>query len=112
MNFTHHNPGRAENMDLKIHGPVLIPKEEVLHLHFPSKEVLGSMEEIRQRKMDARQGLLMGNMDKLKVRIIFEDSQSIKQVHTTIWGVTEEHVILKSGIAIPLSCIYKIDLCP
>jgi hypothetical protein len=112
MNFTYHNPGRIENMDPKIYGPLLIPKEEVLYLHFPSKEVLGSIEEIRQRKMDAKKGLLMGNSDKLKVRITFEDSQSIKQVHTTIWGLTEEHVILKRGIAIPLNCIYKIDLCP
>lgn len=112
MNITYHKSDNAYGLNPEVYGPELINKEEILNLRFPTKEVLGSIEEIKQRKMDARKGLLMGNSEKLKVRITFEDSQSIKQVHTTIWGLTEEHVILKRGIAIPLNCIYKVDLCP
>ena len=40
--------------------------------------------------------------------IYFEDDMSKKMVETTIWGVTEERVILKQGVVIPVKRIHKI----
>jgi hypothetical protein len=90
----------------------VIPKEEVKNLHFPSQEVLSSPEEIKWRKLNAQKGLVLGNSLKEKVKIVFEDSESVKQVITTIWALTDMHIILKYGIVIPLHRIYSIDACP
>ena len=89
-----------------------IPKEKVGYLSFPTGEVLNSPDEIKLRKFNAQQGLLLGNTVKGKVRIVFEDTESVKQVLTTIWGLTDMHVILKYGLTIPLNRIYSIDACP
>jgi len=89
-----------------------IPKEKVAYLSFPTSEVLNSPDEIRLRRFNAQQGLLLGNTVKGKVKIVFEDKESVKQVLTTIWGLTDMHVILKYGLTIPLNRIYSIDACP
>jgi|SRR6185312_2900904 len=88
-----------------------IPKEKVAYLTFPTGEVLNSPDEMQLRRFNAQNGLLLGNTSKEKVRIVFEDSESVKQVVTTIWGLTDMHVILKYGITIPLNRIYSIDPC-
>jgi len=99
-------------MNSKTFDPVSIPKEQITSLHFPKSDVLWSADEIAQRKYDAQKGLLLGNDFKIKVRIIFEDAESTKQVETTIWGLTEEHLILKKGVVIPLHRIHSIIVCP
>ena len=98
-------------MNTEVIIPSLIIKENISGLHFPSNEVLGIPYEIKQRKSDVQTGMLLGNNYKCKVKILFEDSESLKQVETTIWGLTDLHVLLKSGITIPLNRIYKVDVC-
>ena len=98
-------------MNAEVVNPSLITKESISGLHFPDTEVLNLAYEIEQRKVDVQTGMLLGNNYKCKVKIIFEDSESLKQVETTIWGLTDIHVLLKSGITIPLHRIYKIDVC-
>lgn len=99
-------------MNAQVISQHIIPKERIRDLRFPSGEVLSSPEEMKLRKSNAQKGLLLGNAHKGKVRIIFEDIESVKQVVTTIWGLTDMHVILKYGITIPLNRIYGIDTCP
>lgn len=50
----------------------------------------------------------LGNLEKVKVKIFFEDDKSKIYVETTIWGVTDESVILKQGLVIPNKRIYKV----
>lgn len=56
------------------------------------------------------QASTLGNLDKHKVHIRFEDSTGIKTIHTTIWALTEKRIMLKAGRSIPLHRIHSINL--
>lgn len=90
--------------------PSIIEKDNIPGLHFPTLEVLSSPDEIKERKADAEKGMLLGNTYKSKVKILFKDTEGIKQVETTIWAVTDSRVILKTGMGIPLHCIIKVKV--
>lgn len=87
---------------------MIIEKERVRDLHFPPGEVLDTYEEIRRRRAELDRALVLGNVDHNKVCIVFQDSEGAKMVETTIWAVTEERVILKSGMIIPIRCILEV----
>jgi hypothetical protein len=97
-------------MNIKAASPYIINKEAISGLHFSGQDVLSLPDEITERKTNAETGLLLGNNYKCKVKIIFGDSESIKQVETTIWGLTDKHLILKGGVNIPLHCNYKVEI--
>lgn len=86
----------------------LIDKESITHLNFPHIDVLKDKEEMIARINDLDRALSLGNLEHLKIKIYFEDDTSKKVVETTIWGVTEERVILKQGVVIPVKRIHKI----
>ena len=86
---------------------VTIEKEAIADLHFPKKDVLEEREDIARRKQELERALSLGNLEHSKIKIFFEDDASKKMVETTIWGVTEERVILKQGVVIPIQRIYK-----
>ena len=86
----------------------LIDKEVIPTLNFPKDEVLEDKEAISSRKNDLDRALALGNLEHVKIKIYFEDDASKKMVETTIWGVTEERVILKQGVIIPVNRIHKI----
>ncbi len=88
--------------------PVLIEKENISGLKFPDADVLTSKEEIKMRFFNLDRALKLGNLEHNKIKIIFEDSEGIKQVNTTVWGVTDKRVILKQGVVIPIHRIYEI----
>jgi uncharacterized protein (UPF0248 family) len=97
-------------MSAQVINPCIISKEHITELQFSNQDVLQFPDEIKERKTKAEVGLLLGNNYKCKVKIIFEDSESVRQVETTIWGLTDKHVVLKKGVTIPLHRIYKIDI--
>jgi hypothetical protein len=84
-----------------------IEKEAIDKLHFPDADVLLDKEEKHQRDSDLNRALALGNLEHSKIKIFFEDDASKKVVETTIWGVTDERVILKQGVVIPINRIYK-----
>ena len=86
----------------------LIDKEVIPTLNFPKDEVLGDKEAISSRKNDLDRALSLGNLEHVKIKIYFEDDASKKMVETTIWGVTDNRVILKQGVVIPVNRIHKI----
>jgi hypothetical protein len=86
----------------------LIEKEAVEQLKFPTEEVLTDKEDILQRKNDLDRALALGNLEHVKMKIYFEDDASKKMVETTVWGITNERVILKKGVVIPINRIHKI----
>lgn len=87
---------------------VTVAKEQVNDLRFPSSEVLKNGDDIRKRRMDLERALALGNLEKSKVRIIFEDDGGLKMVDTTIWSLTDERVILKGDMAIPMRRIHQV----
>lgn len=96
---------------MSINSPLkatLIEKESINQLTFPKKDVLTYIKEAEYRKTRIVKAMKLGNNRKLKVKIIFKDAIEIKEVETTIWGVTEKNIMLKQGTIIPIHRIYDI----
>jgi uncharacterized protein (UPF0248 family) len=89
-------------------NPELVQKEMISGFRFPEKDVLTSKDEMKIRLSDLERALKLGNLEHNKIKIIFEDTDGIKQVETTVWGVTDKRVILKQGIMIPIHRIYEV----
>lgn len=87
---------------------LVIDKEFVRDLSFPKEDVLATIEERRLRRLELDRALILGNVDHSKVKILFSDGEGLKQVETTIWAVTEERIILKSGMVIPIRRIHEV----
>lgn len=89
-------------------SPTIIEKEKIGGLYFPQNDVLGSPAEKTMRQVDIIQAMRLGNIERYKVKIIFEDTDSIKVVNTTIWAVTEKRIVLKQGVIIPVHRIHSV----
>jgi uncharacterized protein (UPF0248 family) len=91
-----------------INNPVHIEKENIRGLKFPDEDVLISKDEIKIRNAELERAMKLGNLEHNKIKIVFEDSEGVKQVETTVWGVTDKRVILKQGVLIPIHRIHEI----
>jgi hypothetical protein len=87
-----------------------IEKESISGLKFPMDEVLADKEKIRERAQELNKALTLGNLERTKIRIYFEDDSSKKVVETTVWGVTDKRVILKQGLVIPINRVHQISI--
>lgn len=88
--------------------PVLINKEQVEGLIFPSTDVLVTTEMRSERRRKLEKGMLLGNNHKHKVKIIFSDREGIKKVETTIWAAMEKNISIKGGVFIPIHRIHDV----
>lgn len=88
--------------------PQIVEKENITGLKFPDTEVLTSADAIKIRTANLERALKLGNLEHNKIKIIFEDSESLKQVVTTVWGITDKRVILKQGVVIPIQRIHEV----
>lgn len=93
----------------RIDNPLLIDKEIIGTLHFPAEEVLHAHEMQQQRKYELERATSLG-ADKVKMKILFQDTAGLKQVETTIWAVTKDRVVLKHGATIPINRIHEIKI--
>ena len=84
-----------------------IEKENIQALKFPNHEVLEDKDAIFQRNSDLNRAQSLGNLEHSKIKIFFEDNQSKKVVETTVWAVTDNQVVLKQGVGIPINRIFK-----
>jgi hypothetical protein len=87
---------------------IVIEKETIEKLNFPEQEVLLSQEDINHRQYEAERAMKLGNYFKDKVKIVFEDSEGMKMVETTIWGVTDRRLLLKRGLVLPIYRVHEI----
>ncbi len=85
-----------------------IEKEQIANLTFKDTETVVQNPLEIKRQLSA--ALVLGNSQKHKVRLIFDSDAGLKMVHTTIWALGEEHVILKKGISIPTDKIIEVRL--
>ncbi len=88
----------------------IIEKEAIEALKFPHEEVLKDAEKIKDRTDNLNKALSLGNLEHFKIKIYFEDNTKKRMVDTTVWGLTEERVILKQGVVIPIERIHKLEL--
>lgn len=84
-----------------------IEKEHIHSLRFPNNDVLQDKDAIFQRNSDLNRAQSLGNLEHSKIKIFFEDNQSKKVVETTVWAVTDNQVVLKQGIGIPINRIFR-----
>ncbi|GIV33352.1 MAG: hypothetical protein KatS3mg031_0887 [Chitinophagales bacterium] len=85
-----------------------IQKELIPFLHFPKEDVLPSAEQRKLRQQNLEKATALGNLNHTKVCIIFRDIHGPKQVETTIWATTEESIVLKKGVVIPIRSIIDV----
>lgn len=86
----------------------IIEKENIHALKFPSEEILEDKDAIVQRGIDLQRAQTLGNIEHMKIQIYFEDDESKKVVETTVWAVTDNSVVLKKGVGIPINRIIKL----
>lgn len=108
MNTRTRTNNRNMSLEQAYENARLIEKEEVGGLIFPQREVLSNDEQIRERYQKIHRATSLGNLEKYKVSIIFEDTEGLKKISTTIWAQTEKKIILKGGNSIPVQRIWDI----
>tara|TARA_Y100001934_G_C12196071_1_gene698850 strand:+ start:166 stop:468 length:303 start_codon:yes stop_codon:yes gene_type:complete len=87
-----------------------IDKELIDNLRFPAQEVLSRAEDLNERKLVLHRATSLGNLQKHKVLIRFEDEDGLKEVYTTIWAITDNKVLLKAGRLIPVHRIHSVEI--
>ena len=88
-----------------------IEKEEVENLVFPSQPIkLRTQEEQKALLKKLHNAEKLGNLFHDKIEIVFQDSEGLKEVNTTIWAVGEDHIVLKKGVFIPIHRIVSIQI--
>lgn len=84
---------------------MLIQKEEIKNLKFPKQDVLNVSEQISLRYNLLKQGEILGNSYKHKLKIVFHSLDGPLLVYTTVWFVSEAYIQIKGGTIIPISAI-------
>lgn len=85
-----------------------IAKEDIPKLTFVDHEVLPAMEYMEKRKHLLFQSMILGNTYHAKVKLVFETTAGFYQVETTVWATTEDYVLLKGGVYLPIRCIHDV----
>ena len=54
---------------------------------FPSQPLDKTKDEMKKLVQKLKRSMILGNIDRTKMRIIFEDNEGKKEVRTTVWAV-------------------------
>jgi len=100
----------AQNISVMDSEFKLVEKEEVVNFHFPKEDVQLSDSEKKALKAQLERANTLGNAEHHKVKIFFIDEEAKKVVYTTIWGVTENHILLKQNVFLPIQRIVKLEI--
>ena len=79
-------------------------------LRFARVEVLKTVQEIISRKRELEKAVWLGNVFRNKVKLFFKANNEEKVLETTVWGLTDESVIIKGGAIIPINSIYRVNV--
>lgn len=85
-----------------------IEKENIPWLEFHNHEVLMLDSQIKYRQYLLHRAMLLGNNDHTKVKMIFECDQGLYKVETTVWATTDDYVLLKGGVYLPIKSILDV----
>jgi len=89
--------------------PILVDKTSISTFTFPEDSIHNSEIETKNLMIKLKVAASLGAMKK-KCKIFFEDSIELKVVETTVWSISEENVMLKAGISIPLKRILHVTI--
>lgn len=88
----------------------LIQKEAMYGLNFQKNEVIENIPLRHIRYANLNRAMTLGNLYYVKVSIIFKTEDGhLKKVVTTIWAVSEEFILLKGGIFVPVKAIVELE---
>ena len=90
--------------------PTLIEKENVADLLFPPQPIDKTKEDMVKLIQKLRRSMVLGNIHRTKMRIIFKDNIGLKEVRTTIWAVGDKNIVLKKGVVIPINRLVDVIL--
>lgn len=90
---------------------VAVAEKELLStMKFAPYDVLFDFAQRIKRSIDLQKAMILGNSEHGKVIIKFYLQEgSARKTETTVWGVTDDFVILKGNITLPVRAIYDID---
>ena len=86
----------------------LVPKETIPSFTFSSNDVLHDTAAQEERRLNLLQGMIIGNTWHTKVKLIFECTEGIMQTETTIWATTDDYILLKGGVSLPIRSIHDV----
>lgn len=88
---------------------LLIEKEQIQDLNYPSTVSEKSKATKNELMAKCQKAMTLGNLHKVKCSILFNDSEGLKKVNTTIWSLLEEHIVLKGGVSLNLRYVEDIE---
>jgi len=87
----------------------IVNKEDISGLKFVSVDYPQNSNFPQDRRAELERALKLGNAEHQKVKIIFETDAGTRFTDTTIWNLTENYVILKGNIDIPVRSVHRIE---
>ena len=88
----------------------IISKEQLNNILFYKNDVLDETLQRQLRKDKLQRALVLGNIEHNHVKITFKNREGdLQQVEATIWSVSEDHILLKYGIFIPVRAIVELE---
>jgi uncharacterized protein (UPF0248 family) len=95
---------------MHFNGATIIPKEHIPALRFPRQPVHLSDDQRSSILHGLQHAMRLGNAERGKCRIVFQDDEGLKAVETTIWTYDPQNIVLKYGTTIPVSRVVSIDI--
>jgi uncharacterized protein (UPF0248 family) len=92
------------------YSTTLIEKESIPKLSFPKQSIVETKKQLDLLKRKLRRSMILGNVHRTKMRIIFQDDDGVKEVQTTIWAVGDKNIVLKRGVIIPIHRLVDVIL--
>ena len=92
------------------YSTTLIEKESIPKLSFPKQSIVETKKQLDLLKRKLRRSMILGNVHRTKMRIIFQDDDGVKEVQTTIWAVGDKNIVLKRGVIIPIHRLVDVVL--
>ncbi len=85
-----------------------ISKEQIPFQLISNDEVLKNAAQQKNRREQLQKAFMQNRLFYSKATIVFQTLGGRKEVSANIWEVTDNHVMLKGGINIPVQCIYDV----
>lgn len=85
-----------------------IEKEQIRNLTYPSQVSEKSPDRTTELIEKCRRAMALGNLHKVKCSIFFTDTEGLKKVNTTIWGLFDNYIELKGGVQLNLRYVEDI----
>jgi len=88
----------------------VIAKEQIPFCFLSKEDVLENDHQRKRRKDQLQKAAHHNRLFHTRAKIIFDTIDETKEVNANIWEVTDNHVMLKGGINIPVNCVREVIL--